>query len=143
MYRQFPEDERKRRARAHVYGTLNEKFFSQPKIKTAIEMYRSLQFDARREQVITYNKKLQELDKMISSVGEDDLKKLKDILSTSKELRKAITEIEDEMNKEEEIEAQETEDKTKLSFLEKLISNKKRYEEVTSKNRLNGVRNSA
>ena len=142
-YRQFPEDERKRRAKAHVYGTQNEKFFTQPKVAKATELYMSLQFDPRRQQIIAYRKQLQRLDLMLGAIEETDLKKLKDIITSSKELRNAITEIESEIIQEEESEIRQTEDNTKLSFLEKLVSNKQRYEEVTSKNRLNGVRNTS
>lgn len=133
IYRQFPEDERRRRARAHVFAADNEKFFELPKIKKAIELYKSLQYDHRRNQIIAYKRRLQHLDSLLESVGEDDLKKLKDVINSSKELRHAIKELEQELLIEEEEGVQETESNTKLSFLEKLQSNKERYKEITAK----------
>ena len=139
IFRQFAEDERQRRARANVYGTDNENFFQLPKIKKAVEAYKSLQFDPRREQIITYKRKLQELDGILSAVDEDDFKKIKDVISSQKELRKAIAEVEDELIKSDQDEEIETDDKSKLSFLEKLQANKQRYMEVTAKRVSNKV----
>lgn len=133
IYRQFPEDERRRRARAHVFAENNENFFDSPKIQKAIELYKSLQYDHRRNQIIAYKRRLQNLDVLLETIAEDDLKKLKDVISSSKELRSAIKELEHELLVEEEEGVQETNENTKLSFLEKLQSNKDRYKEVTAK----------
>lgn len=133
QYRQHPEDERERRARAQVFGQDNEEFFRLPKIKKAVELYKSLQFDPRRNQIMTYKDKLRELDTVLTALNEDDLKKISEVIKSQKELRKAISEIEIEINQEEEDNFVETEDKTKLSFLEKLQSNKENYLKVINR----------
>jgi len=133
IYRQFPEDERQRRARAHVFGNESEKIFLQPKIQRAVEAYKSLQYDPRREQIASYERKLTMLNAIIDTVTEDELKKLKDVITTSKDIRKAIEEIQVELYHEEENSVTETDENIKLSFLEKLQNNKNRYLEVTTK----------
>lgn len=133
IYRQFPEDERRRRAKASVFGMDNESFFDQPKILKAIELYKGLQYDHRRNQIITYKRKLDGINLVIDSLDEKEFKELSSLMTTSTKLRAAIKEIEAEINQEEEDSLQEDESKNKLSFLEKLQANVARYKEVTAK----------
>lgn len=130
--RQFANDEAERRARAHVYGTENANIFKQPKIVKAVELYKSLQYDEVREQIKAYRRRLDTITKIIDTIAEDDLKKLKDVIVVSKELRAEIRKLEEELNKEEE-EDYNTEDESKLSLLERLQKNVARYKEITSK----------
>lgn len=132
IYRQFPEDERKRRARAHVFGSDQEFFFDAAKIKKAVHAYKSLQYDHRRNQIITYKRKLDMINLVMETSDADDLKLLKDIITSSKELRKAISEIEQEINQEEEEEMMD-EGNMKLSFLERAQANRKNYLEIIAK----------
>jgi len=132
-YRQFTEDQRKPKAQTQVYGPGGDNIFDKPKIKKAAELYRSLQFDPRREQIITYQKRLGNLNILLDTIEDDDLKRLKDVIAASKDLRKAIAEIELELTQEEESGLTETEDKVKLSWLEKMITNRERYLAVTKK----------
>ena len=138
-YRQFTEDQRKPRALAHVYGPSADELFKKPKIKKAVEAYKSLQYDPNREQIIVYQRRLGNMDALLDTIDDDDLKKMKEVIATSKELRKAIKEIEHELTHEEESGVTETQDKVKLSFLEKLQSNRERYIQVTKKK--DGLRN--
>jgi hypothetical protein len=131
LYRQFPEDARQHRARIHVFKGEREGIFKEPKIIKAVSMYRSLQYDHRREEIIVYNRKLANVTKTLELHDDNDHKGTKDLLATSKELRKAISDLEDELNKEEESGATETDDKLKLSFLERLTSNKEKFLAVT------------
>lgn len=135
--RQFPEDERKRRARAHVFGHENEKIFEQPKIIKAVDAYKSLQYDPIRNQIVTLKRKLDNLNMIIDKVEDDDLKRIKEVMAVASEYRKGIKEWEEELNKQEEEGLQEDQDKTKLSFLEKLQSNSARYKEL--KKRQDGI----
>ena len=131
LYRQFPQDERERRARIDVFKSERADFFKEPKIVKAVKMYRSLQYDSRREQIILYNRKLNQVVHSLEAIDDEDHKATKELLLTAKEIRKAVAELEDELNREEEMNAAETDDKLKLSFLEKLTSNKERFLEVT------------
>ena len=130
-YRQYPQDERERRARIHVFKSERADIFKEPKIIKAVMMYRSLQYDSRREQIIVYNRKIANITKSLEQLDDDAHKETKDLLATSKAFQTAINELQDELNREEEIASNETDDKLKLSFLEKLTSNKERFLEVT------------
>lgn len=134
IYRQFPEDERKRRAKAHVFGIKNEDLFEQEKIVSAIEQYKKLQYDIRVNQIMTLKRTLERENNKLDYLGSNSSKELKEILSNCKELRKAIAEIEDELNREDEMDAEaEKEGKLKLSFLERLQTNIDKYNEVIKK----------
>ncbi len=133
IYRQFPEDERKRRARAHVFGHENSELFEAPKIQKAVEAYKELQYDPIRNQIVTLRRKLDNINMLLDKVDDDDLKKVKEVMAVAAEYRKNIKEWEEELNKQEEQGLQEDKDKTKLSFLEKLQSNQARYRELKKK----------
>lgn len=133
MYRQFPEDIRKQRARVHVFSMSNEDFFEKEKILKAVDAFKRLQYNSRVNQIITMKKALDNETKRLENLGEDDGKKLKEILSNSKLLRAAITEIEEELDREEEQEAEAEKQGIKTTFLEQLVTNPQRYKEVTQK----------
>lgn len=132
-YRQFPSEERIRRAKAHVFGSNNSDIDKQPKIIKASKLYQALQYDPRREQIKSYERKLKEMDYILDKTANMELKDVKAVISTSKEIRAAIREIEVELYKEEEEEINELEGEMKLSYLEKMQRNVNRYLEVTKK----------
>lgn len=136
LFRQFADDERMRRARAHVFGSEQEDFWKQPKIKKAVELYRSLQFDHRRERIKVCQKTLSRLNDDLDTMGDADTKRIKDNIAAAKELRKEIRDIEEEIYKEEEVEVANLEGDMKLSLLERLQKNTDRYKEVTAKKEL-------
>jgi hypothetical protein len=131
LYRQYSQDERERRARIHVFKGEREGLFKEPKIIKASMMYRSLQYDPRREQIIVYNRKLENCVHTLENLDDNDHDQTKKLLATIKEFRKAIAELEAEINHEDEVGATETDEKLQLSFLERLTSNKERFLEVT------------
>lgn len=130
LYRQFPEDERKRRAKAHVFSTSREKFFEEAKIKTAIAGYKVLQYDLRANQMYTYRERLEKLDQLFHLIPDDDMKGMRENIAMTNMLRDALTKIEKEIMEDEQAEITMDEDKRKLSFLEKLQSNVRRYQEL-------------
>src|SRR5688572_12879309 len=99
IYRQFPEDERKRRAKAHVFGHEQDNFFSQAKVIKAVEKYRGLQYNPIRNQLMAFKKRL---DYYNDIIGKDDVesKEIDNAINMSAKIRKIILEIEDELNKE-------------------------------------------
>ena len=139
IYRQFPEDQRKSRARAHVFGHQREDFFTEHKIIKAVAKYKELQFDPLREQIIAMRNKMNNINMLIDSLDEveDGIKRQKDLISISSDYRKRIKEAEEDLFKEEEIGLQEDAEKTGLSFLEKLQSNSESYKAM--KTRIGGI----
>lgn len=130
IYRQFPEDERQRRARASVFGHEEQDIFKRPKIKKAIEAYKGLQYDPIRNHIVMLRMKLDNLNVVLESTSDDDLKRLKEVMAVAATYQKAIREWEAELNKEEEEGLQEDSDKVKLSFLERLQGNQEKYKEI-------------
>lgn len=131
MFRQFPEQDRINKTNNHIISLFGSGVdASTEKIKIAIEAYRSLQYDPRRELVAVYKTKIQslsaEMDKTLSSTG------VKNILESIDRLKKAIEETTQEIEL-----ALETRNALKgggdLSFLEKIKENKEVYLQVTKK----------
>lgn len=142
IFRQFTEDERKRRARAKVFGYKEADFFEYEKIKKAVDDYRSLQYDHRRESIIVYKQKLQNIDAVISTLDEDETKKLSELMKTSAALRQAIRDLEAEINQSEEEDLKVDKHRDKMSWLEALQYNKDEYKAMKHKvSKLPAVKN--
>lgn len=131
MFRQFPEQDRINKANNHLISLFGKSIDpASEKIKNAIEAYRALQYDPRRELVAIYKIKIQslsaELDKTMSSTG------VKNVLESIDRLKKAIEETTQEIEL-----ALETRNALKgggdLSFLERLKENKEVYAQVIKK----------
>ncbi len=97
------------------------------KVKKAINEYKSLIFDVRRETVDNYKKKISRLQKD-SLMEEVSVAKLKEIDAAISFLQKKITEIESEIFTEEKYDAYIKGDK-KLSMIEKWQMNIRKYNE--------------
>lgn len=128
LYNQMPEDERRRRAKVHVYGNEDVVPWDRPVIKTAMDEYRSLQYDSRREQLKVYREKMSLINDEIRK--EQDPKRLPALITTNKAMRAAIAEIEEEMMVSDEVDANTV--GHGVSLLEKLQSNKEKYVSIIS-----------
>src|SRR4051812_42261866 len=72
---QMPEEERIRKAGRKAFGIDEYKIAEAPEnIKKAIEMYRSLQYDTRREMILSYQAKLADI--RIKLFKENDTKRI-------------------------------------------------------------------
>ncbi len=130
-YRQLPEHERMRRAHAQVFKNSKRKPFDEQKIKDAISVYMSLQYDERREQVRTYLAKIATINEAIRE--SDSPTTIANYVKINTELRKSVNAIEEELLMEEESSSVIIQGKSQLSLLEKLTRNKDKYEEVKNR----------
>jgi len=130
MYRQFPEEDRKRKAMVHVYGESVHELFEKQIIKNAIDAYKSLQYDPKIELAVSYQKKI---DKMLEIMATDDTPTgSKKTLETIDLFRKAIRELENEVNDNVAAKGQ-IKGGQELSFIEDLMKNQKYYKSVIAK----------
>ena len=131
LYRQFPQHEKIIKSLNHVSTVLNETVnTSTQKMLIAIECYKSLQYDIRREQVSVYKMKLQQLDADLQSASSSTT--IKNIMDSKALLKKAIEEMETEI--ETALEIQNTiKGGGSNSLLEKLKQNKDTYRKIMAK----------
>ena len=123
-YRLLPLEERQRTARAQVYGSVTIDPEEESKlVKSSVEIFTSLQYDARRESKEVYLTKILRLEKEL--VSATSTQEITNITKSIKLLMDAIRDIEKEMVKDESLE--ELEGGGKLSLLEQLQKNKKLY----------------
>jgi len=134
IYRQFPEKQRVSKAIWHVYNDnvpnlLNEEKRPQ-RIKSAIEAYKGLQYNRNIELVEMYNRKIDELLKLLEA--ETSTTGIKNNMDSIDKFRKAIRSIESEIVEEKLMDG-ELKGNAQLSWLEKLQANQKMYFAVTAK----------
>ena len=120
-----PEEERKNLAKKRVYGTMDKVPEKSVIIKSAIEEYKSLIFDVRRETIDNYKEKIVRLQKE-SLMKDLDTPKLKEIDTGIQFLQKRIIELESEIFIDEKFDFTVKGGK-KISFVEKWQMNMKRY----------------
>lgn len=120
-YHQFPEEERIRKAGRRAFEI--DKFSleeADPKLKKAIDDYRSLQYDIRREMIISYQTKIAQ--QRIKLYDETNAKRIIEIDNLVTHLLKRIHELQDDINHSERME--EIKGGGQLSFIEKWQMNR-------------------
>lgn len=127
-YRQLPLDERLRRAKAQVYKGKDTDLWERKKIKDAVDMYLSLQYDPRHESIRVYQDKIASIHEKIRETEDHGL--LINLGKLNKEFRKQLLEIEQELLMEDEKDAVQLQGKGSLSLLERLLRNQERYNEI-------------
>lgn len=128
-YRQFPAIERVNKALNHVRTVMNETVNNtSQKMLIAIDCYKSLQYDIKRAEVEVYKNKLQQLNADLQSASSST--SIKHVLDSKVQLRKAIEELEQEIEMNIETKSLLKGNGT-LSFLEELKSRKELYENIT------------
>lgn len=75
-YHQFPEEERIRKAKRHVWGSSDAKV-DIGLLEEQVSLYRALQYDVRRETIHAYQRKINILSGQL--LTEDSPKRMKDI----------------------------------------------------------------
>lgn len=130
IYRQFPEQDRIRRAMFHVFDDANPKLLKDQRILEAIDQYKALQYDPNIEQVSRFQNKIDALLKKLDT--DDSPSSNKSTLSVISDLRKSINEIENEVVDGMKDIGQIKGGKTP-SFLEKMQKNTKIYDSVVAK----------
>jgi len=130
-YNQFPEEDRRRKALAHVFnGTEPNDFWNKPKIMVAIECYRSLQYNMRFELKQTYLSNIQEKSLLISQTKDAD--EVSKLANTIYKLRKFVYELDKEIVGDIRQEGIIV-GNSKLSFLEQLQENRNTYNALFKK----------
>lgn len=125
-YRKKPIEERKLMALKRVFGK-NPPVLSEKKIGIAIEAYKSLVFDIRRETLDIYNSKIKTLQK--ESLQQDiSFSRMKEIDSAMSFMIDRINSINHELDIEEGEEI-ELKGKKKLSYIEMWQRNQRNYRE--------------
>ena len=125
-YRKKPYEERCLMAYKRVYGS-SEGNVSSDKIRNAIEAYKSLIFDVRRETIDIYNGKIRTLQKETLQ-PDTSFNRMKEIDSTISFMMERITRINHDIDIEEGEEI-ELKGKKKLSYIEIWQRNQKTYRE--------------
>lgn len=130
IYKQFPDQERKRRAMWDAFEDNELELVETKRIKAAIQDYMSLQYNPKIELINRYQQKI---DKQLLILEADDtpsgIKKITDAINS---LRENIISLQNEVSEETKREGV-VKGNRELSFLEKLMSNKKQYLAVIEK----------
>lgn len=134
IYRQFPERQRVSKAIWHVFGDNKPELLLPEKrkknISTAIEIYKSLQYNRNIELIEMYNNKIDELIILLevetSNIG------IKNATESIDRFKKLIKGIEQEVLEEKLIEGQ-IKGKGELSWLERMQQNQKAYNSMIAK----------
>ncbi len=128
-YKQLPEGDRLRRSIHHAYGNVEASPLDREIIKIAIDCYKSLQYDPKRELIRTYKKKLNTLDRALEQAEQAAV--MKTIIQAQRDIVKSIDALEEEISKNEQEEVH-IEGGLKNSYLEKMMRNREMYKDVIS-----------
>lgn len=129
-YRQFPEEDRKRKAMIQIYGENVYELFDKQIIKNAIHAYKSLQYDPKIELAASYQNKI---DKMLELMEADHSPTSnKKTLETIDLFRKAIRELENEVL-DSMVSKGQIKGNQELSLLEDVMRSRKYYQSVITK----------
>ena len=129
-FNQLPESDRRHKARLQVYSDNDISQFDKKVFKNAIELYKSLQYNSKRELIGVYEDKITSLSKDLVIATSPTA--IKNILDSQKSMRKAMEELTSEVSDQEEHKI-ELRGKGTLSLLEETTSNIAEYERVTKK----------
>jgi hypothetical protein len=130
-FAQFPEMERKKKARGWVYGMKAEDPQKRPEIREAIELYNDLQFDEDRHLYRVYQNKMRNLQLLYQN--ETDPDRSDKYLKAIENLKKSMADLHRQISSNTRVEYVLKGDK-KMSFLEKLRK-KKKYAEMIKERR--------
>lgn len=130
IWHQLNDNDRILKALQRCYNSTDRKIVNTQVMKNAINAYNSCQYNAKRETMKTYERKLaflnDEISKDISSL------ELKKLLESQKMIRTAMQEMQTEMYEQQEIKNTIRGGGT-LSFIEDVMRNKAEYERIKNK----------
>lgn len=129
-FHQLPEDERIRKAGRKALNVEDYKIIEAPeKIKQAIDYYRSLQYDTRREMMLSYQTKLADI--RIKLFKENDTKRITALDELATRLMKRVKEMQEDINHSERMD--EIRGGGTKSFIEIWQTNMKQFKEEERK----------
>lgn len=124
IYRQFPEQERIKKAMFHVFDAHLPDILDKSSIKLAISAYKSLQYDPKIELAQRYQKKINDLLETLDiETSASGIKKNTEAIDS---LRKTIMSLENEVA-DSVVAKGQIKGNQELSWLEELQSNQKYY----------------
>lgn len=130
IYHQLPEHDRRRRAMWHAFNENEFDLIETPRILAAVDDYKSLQHDPKKELILRYQKKI---DAMLNILDEETTPNgIEKATKAIKSLRENIVSLQTEVNEQAKADGVIKGDR-QLSFLEKKKSNKKDFKAITSK----------
>lgn len=127
IYKLLPESERMLRAHVDVFKSKRKNFWTEDKILAAVEVYKSCQYDERKESFQIYQAKIGANNLMIQE--SDSPASIKNYIAINGYLTDELARIEKELIMDHnrlEIRGREG-----LSFLENIMRNKEKYAEIT------------
>lgn len=129
-YAHFSEDDRVRRASLHVWSDNKVDILKKQKIKSAIDIYKGLQYNPKIDLVKAYQNKIDALNRNLETTN--DAAGIEKTLKAQALLRKSIKELEQEV-----LEAYLEEGKIvgggERTFLEKMQKNQELYKSIIKK----------
>jgi hypothetical protein len=114
-YKQFPEQERIKKAKLRIYGSTVVNFDNEKLVEAGIEEYRSLQYNVYHEAIRTYTQKIENINILIGN--EIDPNKLQNYMNAQDKLEERIDKTWERLNKSEE--EMRMKGDAKLSLIEK------------------------
>lgn len=128
LYAQFPEHDRKRRAMWHAFKENESEIIETDRIRMAIEEYMSFQYDADREQIRVFQKKIDLMNEEL--IIDNSKTSIKNTLDAIRSLKDNILSLQNKVSEKAKADGVVKGDR-QLSLLEKVITNKKLYKSVT------------
>lgn len=124
-YRQFPVEQRKRKALVDVYGTMSPKDNPEDKntVVAAMNAYKGLQYDVRRDLIQGYTTKIAHLQDLL--MDENGASLIKSFSESIERLEKQITKMDEEIKND--IASSDIKGGGELSFLESMQDNLKAW----------------
>ena len=94
-FRQFDVEERKNRAKVRAYPKgLIKSPEARAKVREGVELYRSLQFDSRRETLDIYKSKIVQLNMSLRDVESDNTNQIRNITNSLNVIQGEMTKLE-------------------------------------------------
>lgn len=127
-FNQQPESDRIHRAKNMVYDMDEGPNLNEQKWINAIDRYKSLQYNPKRETMRVYERKLSLLSNELTN--EESSTKIKQILESQKLIRISLKELSEDLAEAEEKKAQ-IKGGGRLSFIEDIMTNMQEYKQAT------------
>lgn len=130
IYKQFPDNDRKRRAMFHAFGDNEADIVNSQRILDAIDDYVSLQYSSKLETAKVYQQKIDRFQQQL--MADDNPTSSKKIGDAIDDLTKRITSLKNDYDKEQQS-LGVIKGKMELSRLEKVMSNRKHWLSIINK----------
>lgn len=125
IYHQLPEEERKRRSKRHVYGAEECDPYSQKSVIDAIEAYKGLQYDPKREVMRNMQEKIRLYsEEILTSENPTSITRIDAAIEV---LQKRCDKIQEEINQKDVQDDLLDGKDNRMSFIEKWQANQREY----------------